>query len=138
MMALCIDPARAAEFWPHVSPMIAMSLPPGGISRFADVENNVLSGANFLWIAWDGRNVKAAVVTELQKIDDDKICVIIACGGHDMRQWVHLIKEIEDYAWAEGCKKVRIWARPGWTRVLKSYGTSRVILERRLGMGGCH
>ena len=128
---VCIDPAVVRLFWPHAHDLIARAIMRGGISRFADVERDVLSGAALLWLAWDGQAIAAAAVTQLAATDLGKVCIIVACAGQQMRRWLPLIATVEDYARAEGCELVRIFGRKGWVRVLSRYRISRVILERR-------
>ena len=128
---VCIDPAMVGSFWPHVRNLIARAIARGGIGRFVDIERDVLSGSALLWLAWDGQAIAAAAVTELVATDIGKVCVIVACGGGQMRRWLPLIATIEDYARAEGCTRVRVFGRMGWARVLPRYRVSRIILERR-------
>jgi hypothetical protein len=50
----------------------------------------------------------------------------------DMRRWIGLLDGIEDFARAEGCEATRIIGRKGWARVLASYQTKRIVLEKDL------
>jgi hypothetical protein len=50
----------------------------------------------------------------------------------DMRRWIGLIEKIEEFARAEGCSATRIMGRKGWARVLTSYQTKRLVLEKDL------
>jgi hypothetical protein len=102
----------------------------GGIAAFAPVEQAVLSGRALLWLATDGATIHAAAVTELAASEWRKVCVIVACGGHDRARWLHLIGGIEEFARAEGCAAVRILGRKGWARVLPEYRMHRIVLER--------
>jgi hypothetical protein len=128
--AICIDPARVRDFWPHASPLIRHAIERGGLSRFADVERDVLMGTALLWLAWDGRAIAAAAVTQIAATDRGKVCVLVACGGLHMRRWLPLLGAIEAYARTEGCELVRIFGRKGWARVLPEYEARRVILEK--------
>jgi hypothetical protein len=49
-----------------------------------------------------------------------------------MRRWIGLIEKIEEFARAEGCSATRIMGRKGWARVLTSYQTKRIVLEKDL------
>lgn len=107
----------------------------------------------------DGACVQAAAVTELHRTEWRKVCVIVACGAPsgclrgsrlshpsswaavsraadsraaDMRRWIGLIEKIEEFARAEGCSATRIMGRKGWARVLASYRTKRIVLEKDL------
>jgi ABC-type uncharacterized transport system YnjBCD substrate-binding protein len=62
---ICIDPAQAHEFWPHVASLIKAAMEKGRLSSYADVEHAVRNGNALLWLAWNGETVKAAAVTEL-------------------------------------------------------------------------
>jgi hypothetical protein len=130
--AICVDPARVREFWPYTSPLIRRAIERGGLSRFEDVERDVLAGASLLWLAWDGRAVAAAAVTQLAATDTGKVCILVACGGTRMRRWLPLLAVIETYARSETCALVRILGRKGWMRVLPQYRAQRVVLEKNL------
>ncbi len=62
---ICIDPAQAHEFWPHVASLIKAAMEKGRLSSYADVEHAVRNGTALLWLAWNGEKIKAAAVTEL-------------------------------------------------------------------------
>lgn len=104
----------------------------GGINRFAQIEADVISGRALLWIGWDGSEIVAAVVTQINETDADKVCVIVACGGFGMRDWLPLLDRLEAYARDDGCGLMRIFGRKGWARVLKDYRPTRVIMDKRL------
>ncbi len=130
--AICVDPARVREFWPYTSSLIRRAIERGGLSRFDDVERDILAGASLLWLAWDGRAVAAAAVTQLAVTDAGKVCILVACGGTRMRRWLPLLAAIETYARSEMCALVRILGRKGWMRVLSQYQAQRIILEKKL------
>jgi hypothetical protein len=128
---ICVDPARIGEMWPHVRDKIRAAVEQTGLSSFSDIESDVLRGASLVWIAWNGREILAAATTELSK-PRSKVCTLTACAGHDRAQWLPLFKQIEDYAKAEGCMKMRIFGRKGWERVLDGYRVEHVVLEKGL------
>ena len=189
--AMCIPPDKVALVWPHVRGLIYAAIERGGLSSFRPIEDRVLSGDALLWLAVargtageaaahedecdnpdareraddDGTCVQAAAVTELQRTEWRKVCVIVACGAPsgclpasrcsrasgrsrpssrtvasrasasraaDMRRWIGLIEKIEEFARAEGCSATRIMGRKGWARVLASYRTKRIVLEKDL------
>jgi hypothetical protein len=137
---ICVDPARVHEIWPHVRGLIFAAMQRGDLSSLRTVEDRVLRGDALLWIAWSGDprsrsgagHIEAAAVTELQETEWRKVCVIVACAGKAMIRWLALAEGIEGYARAEGCSCVRIVGRKGWARVLSSYKTKRIILEKDL------
>ena len=141
---ICIPPDRAALVWPHVRTLILAAMRRGDLSGFRPVESSVLSGEALLWLAVTREDgIEAAAVTELQKTEWRKVCVVVACGAPSGRrlpsspalgppQWVRLLDGIEAYAKAAGCSAVRIMGRKGWARVLASYRAKRIILEKDL------
>jgi hypothetical protein len=129
---VCVDPKRVQEVWPAVRHLITKAVLRTNLSHTADIEYDTLHGDGLLWLAWDGRTVKAAATTVLTETDANTVCILTACGGEDMRQWLPLLAKIEDYARAEGCGCVRIYGRKGWARVLTDYRIEHVILERSL------
>lgn len=128
---VCVDPARIDEMWPHVREQLRLAINRTGLSNFDDLEADVLSGMQLVWLAWDGREILAVATTHLVK-PLDKVCVLTACAGHDRGQWLPLFAKIEQYARDEGCSKMRIFGRKGWERVLDGYGAEHVVLEKAL------
>jgi hypothetical protein len=49
-----------------------------------------------------------------------------------MKRWLPLIEQIEAYAKREGCMRVRIYGRKGWSRVLKNYEERFSIMDKEL------
>lgn len=134
VQAICIEPIRVHQFWPLARDLIRSAMERANITEFADVEGDVLSGDShtLLWLAWDGKTVLAAAVTQLSLINHDQFCTILGCGGNSRGEWMHLIGDLERYARNEGCKSMRIWGRKGWERELPTYKPSRVMLEKEL------
>lgn len=128
---VCIDPARIDEMWPHVRDKIRAAVERTGLCSFADIEADVLTGMQLVWIAWTGSEIMAAATTQLVK-PFDKVCVLTACSGYDRAQWLPLFRQIEEYAKAEGCMTMRIFGRKGWERVLDGYRVEHVVLEKAL------
>jgi hypothetical protein len=129
----CVPPDKVALVWPRVSGLIFIAMKRGDLAAFHPVEQNVLSGIAQLWLAVENRNdIIAAAITELHATEWRKVCVIVACGGKDMSRWIELIEEIEKFAKAEGCSRVRIVGRKGWERVLPAYRTRRIVLDKDL------
>jgi hypothetical protein len=117
--------------WPHVRDKIRAAIERTELSSFADIESDVLAGMQLVWLAWNGREIMAAATTQLVK-PRDKVCVLTSCSGYDRAQWLPLFAEVESYARAEGCTKMRIFGRKGWERVLDGYRVEHVVLEKAL------
>jgi len=129
---VCIDPEHVREIWPLVASSIKRAIVRTGLSAFATIERDILDGISLLWIAWNGSAIEAAASTSLQQTEAGKVCVITACAGAGMTHWLSLIRGIEAYAEAEGCRCVRIFGRKGWARVLEGYEETHAIIDKRL------
>lgn len=128
---VCVDPARVAEFWPHVRDLIKAAIDRTGLSDFGDIEADVIQGKQLLWLAY-GEGIEAAATTHLIKTEDRPVCILTACSGHQRERWIPLFNQIENYARNEGAKAMRIYGRKGWERVLSGYRVEHVILEKGL------
>jgi hypothetical protein len=97
-----------------------------------EVEDDVMTGHALLWLVWKAPEILGAAVTQIVVTQKSRVCVIVACGGENLRLWLPPVERIENYARDEGCDAVRILGRKGWMRVLEDYSAPAVILERRL------
>lgn len=118
--------------WPHVEPMFRSAIERTAMGTLADIKREVLHGNALLWVAWDGKSILAAWATVLQPEDAGLVCVVLACGGRAMQEWLPHVGKIEDYARAEGCARTRVTGRKGWSEVLDGYREKHVVLEKEL------
>jgi hypothetical protein len=128
----CVDPAEVHRFWPLASDLIRRAMTRTKLGNLAPVERSVLAGEALLWVIHHEQALYGAVVTQLEEVDGDKYCTIVACAGEDSPRWLHLIARIEAFGKAEGCKAMRIFGRKGWARVLPDYRTHALVLQKEL------
>lgn len=128
---VCIDPAKIKEIWPQARQLIKAAIDHTGLSDFDAIECDVLRGDQLLWLA-KGETIEAAATTQLVKIGDRKICIIVACSGRHRERWLPLRARVEAYAKAEGCKYIRLYGRKGWQHELSDYRVEHVIMEKAL------
>lgn len=129
---LCVDPALVGQFWPYVRDLLKRASEKTGMGDFGELEHQVLTGLQLLWLASDGTRIEAAATTQLCNENGRRLCVIVACGGENRSRWLPLIAGIEDFARREGCSEMRIYGRKGWTRALSDYRARYVILTKDL------
>ena len=129
-IAVCVDPKDVGKVWTRVDHFIREAIDATGESNFDDVVDDVLHGASLLWLVWDGRNIVGAGITELA----GDVCTLLAFGGRISD--IGLIETIENFAQDEGCTKLRIMGRRGWTRVLakRDYRECYAVLEKELNV----
>jgi hypothetical protein len=71
-----------------------------GLSEFADIEKDVLSGDQLLWLAISD-HIEAAATTHLIKTSGKPVCVIYGLLGSQRERWLPLSPKIENYAKAK-------------------------------------
>lgn len=131
---ICVPPDKVAQVWRYqnIASFIREAMRRGNFGAFKPIEDAVLNGRALLWLAIDGTTVNAAAVTELITTEWRKVCMIVACGGEHMDDWLPLIAGIEKFARAENCAAVQIVGRKGWLRKLQDYRTTSIVLEKEL------
>jgi hypothetical protein len=131
---LCVEPALLDEVWPIVRHFIRSALDKAQLGDFAVLERQVFAAEALLWVVWSRveRRIKAAVVTQVAVINNNKYCTIVACGGINLALWLPLLAQLETYARDQSCIAMRIFGRPGWKRLLPGYGVRAYVLERTL------
>ena len=134
MKLYAINPAQLDMYWGAVEPFIALAM---DFSPFEDVQTvyDALDKEQAqLWVIWDRGKIVAAVVTRLEITKTGNYCNIWACAGKGFAHWVHLIREIEDWARKEGCTAIYETGRPGLARKLKQLGykPTHIRLEKAL------
>ena len=125
----CCDPATVHQIWPQAAPLIRSAIERTDLSDFADIEYDVLSGDQLLWLAISD-HIEAAATTHLVKTRGKPVCILTACSGAQRDRWLPLFAQIEKYAKDEGARCMRIYGRKGWERVLDGYRVEHVILEK--------
>lgn len=118
--------------WPHVWQMLRKAIQKTDYGQFNTVEEDVFSGRALLWLAWKPPEIAAAVVTQLCANEKSHACYILACGGKRAKDWLPLMANIEAYARAEGCQKIRAVGRRGWIRLLPDFRAPFVVIEKDL------
>lgn len=128
---VCVPPADVSKVWPLARQLIKTAIERTNLSEFSDIEAQVLSGDQLLWLALSD-HVEAAATTHLVKTGGKPVLIVTACSGHQRERWLALRHRVEAYAKAEGCSCVRLYGRKGWERELKDYRVEYVIMEKVL------
>jgi hypothetical protein len=132
-----IPPEAIDQVWPLIAARIEEAcLTSRGKETAFDVRREVRYGERQIWVVWDGegKDVLAVVVTQLINHPRKRTCRILICVGEERERWQHHISIIENWAKENGCRGMELFARPGWSRVLKHYGydTTHHLVEKDL------
>ena len=89
------------------------------------------------WQLWTGITddnvVKVAMVTRIDTYPRKKACVICFLAGEDMKNWKHLLSDIENWAVQNGCTELEIQGRKGWVREMKDFKHTDVVCYKKIG-----
>lgn len=132
---ICVAPEKLSEFWPHVENFLKRALEASvGEDTLEEIRDDLFADRALLWLVWDDerKTILAAATTKLVASKRGKTCIIAACAGQDLRRWAKFIEELEAFARAEGCEKMRVYGRAGWERLLSGYTKPWVTIEKDL------
>jgi hypothetical protein len=128
---LCVPPHMVDGVWPHVFPMIDAAY-----ADTDDITPDVLTWLKaekgLLWVAMRDDQLVAALTTSLVPMRSGLACRMVACGGGALDAWRHHHATIENYAREEGCDRVVVDGRLGWSRILEGYSPQSVSLVKEL------
>ena len=119
-----------AQVFPLVETELKKAIDFAG-NRYADgeLQRDLENGNKQLWLVNDGNEIKASIVTLVYK---NGVCQIVLCAGHDMKDWLGHIKEIEQFGRNHDCNISEIIGRKGWMKMLPDYELFAVILRKKL------
>lgn len=76
-----------------------------------------------LWVAFEGSEIKGAVVTNFMIYPRMKTLCMSFCGGKDLKDWkAPMLDLLQRFARDMGCDTIEATARTGWARVFKNDG----------------
>jgi len=90
------------------------------------------------WVVWDekAKECYGVALTEIVVKPSGRKALNIHVAGHDHREWVRLLTELEEYGKSLGADKVEVIGRTGWERSLPDYQKARLALfSKELGHG---
>lgn len=130
---ICVPPSDVAALWAGVAEMIDAGFMANDVPVPSDLKEQLAAGTRLLWLALDDKHdIVAAMMTQLFQMRSGLACKMMECGGERLHEWKHLRAGIEEYAKREGCDRVLLEGRPGWSRVLDDYKVLSVVMEKRI------
>ena len=125
-------PAEHIEtVWVLAAPVLQRVVDGGGDISVEAFRSSLIERERQLWFVWSD-DLEAVFITQLVFTPHGKVANIDALAGENLANWIGLIEGVEDWARAEGCVKVEIVGRRGWSRVLPEYDIAQYVLEKRL------
>ncbi len=96
------------------------------------VLHSVYEGNTLLWLTHNGDEIVGVTTTKVLDHPNARHLLIELLGGKDIKEWVHLIAEIEQWGKDLGCVKCEIHGRPAWKKLLPEYRSDIIIYNRVL------
>jgi len=138
MDLVLFKPEEIDKIWPLVKDKVQAALDRNHNFRdHTDVKENCKNGVEQLWVIADKKdNVHGVCITQIIQQPNYNVGLVRIATGHDLPLWVDKINEFEN--WAEKkfyCKKIEIYGRPGWKKMLTplGYEFSHVQMDKFLG-----
>lgn len=99
-----------------------------------DILEYLKTGYYTLWIATehDSDAIVWAMTTEYSYYPKHKMCRVVTIAGKRMSDWIEDLYILEDWARAQGCAYMDMYARKGWKKVLKEYKEDCILLRKKL------
>jgi hypothetical protein len=92
-------------------------------------------GTMQLWlVVTESNEVLCVCVTEIRKYPNYSVCDTRIVTGKQYKDWFHYVDRIGEWAKKQGCKKMEIFARPGYVPMFKErgYKATHVQVEKEL------
>lgn len=129
-----VSPDLLPQVFPYIEDKLrSVAERSGGRWTLKNIVDDVMSRKITLLVVVD-TEVRAVLATHLHQAPSGMIVLQIQfCTGENSKDWLHLLKMVEDYGRKNGAAKVEMWARKGWARKLEDYHLTHVLLEKDLG-----
>ena len=119
-----VPPTMVNQIWPQVEKYLEGAADyTHGRYQVDDILTAITDYEHLLWIAFDGANIKGAVVTNYINYPRKKFLAMTFCGGVDLDEWKDpMLKMLQAWAFDSKCDGVEATARLGWAKIFKTDG----------------
>jgi len=127
-----IEKHEVSNIWNDVKDIIAQTN--DEVLNDEDILKYLKSGHYTLWIATepDSDNIVAAMTIHYAYYPKYKMCRIATIAGKRMSEWIGDLYMLENWAKAQGCDYMDMYARRGWKKMLKDYKEDCILLRKKL------
>jgi hypothetical protein len=125
MIEVSLVPAQYIDTcWEKIEAFIAKAAEyTYGRYTVGNIYDLVMEGDYQLWIAYDGKDFKGAVVTNIINYPQRKLLGMQFCGGEELSTWKDLMLDLlKRFARDSGCEGIESTGRPGWAKVFQNDG----------------
>jgi len=83
----------------------------------------VKDGEHQLWVAYEGKDFKGTVLTNVMNYPKRKVLCMGFCGGEELEVWKDpMLSLLKRFAKDMGCDSIEAFGRPGWAKIFKDDG----------------
>ena len=130
-MFIEVVPKSAIDMiWDQVKDLISKT--DDNVLTADDVKQYLKNGTYTLWVAIDGGKPIAAMTTEFAYYPRDKVCRVVTLAGKRMKDWIHHLDDVENWAKEQGCSYIDMYGRRGWLKVLTDWKEDSILLRKKL------
>ena len=112
------------ELWPQVVSYIKLATD-YSYGRFEpeDVLDQLVQKQYLLWIAFEGSDIRGAVVTNIVQYPRKKYLYLMFCGGEGGFDWKEtMLDTLRCWAYDNQCDGIEANGRLGWSKIFKADG----------------
>lgn len=119
---------HAADIMPHFQ-----KIADGSAGKWwpEDILQAVARGQIQCWVIMESEALFAVFLTRISFFPRRSVLECLACSGRGWKRWKHLLRDLEEWAKAQGCDGVEAIAVPKWRHLFAGYGVSHQIFVRR-------
>ena len=83
----------------------------------------VKDGDHQLWVAYEDKDFKGAVLTNIMEYPQRKVLCMGFCGGENIAEWKDpMLALLRRFAKDMGCDSIEAFGRLGWANIFKNDG----------------
>jgi hypothetical protein len=88
-----------------------------------DIKDSITQYDHHLWVAFEGTDIKGAVVTNFMFYPRRKYLSLVFCGGMELKTWKGpMLETLQRFARDTNCNGIESTGRRGWAKVFKNDG----------------
>ena len=128
MYLIQFKPEEIDKVWPLVKDKVQSALERNHKGKTLmdnqHVKEMCKQGVKQLWVTVDKEdNFKGVCISEIARYPNYNVGVVNIATGNDLPQWIDKINVFEKWAFENcGCKKIEVYGRPGWKKMLEPLG----------------
>jgi len=125
MMKVSMVPTKhVTDIWDAVKPHLKKAADyTYGRYEVDDILDCITDYDHTLWIAFDEKEIKGAVVTMMAQYPRKKYLDMVFTGGVELESWkAQMLDLLQKWAFDNECSGIESTGRPGWAKIFKADG----------------